>query len=616
MGVACFAHVSAQCINTFPYNEDFEAGPAGWTTGGTGNDWALGTPTKATINSAASGNNCWITGNLAGNSYNLGERSFLLSPCFDFSTLQYPYISFFIYWESESQYDGAALQYSTDGGATWGPIGYAGRPVNCMNQNWYNTASIPNLNGLATLSDGWTGTTKNTQGSCQGGGGSGGWVTAMQCMLGLKGTNNVRLRFIFGAGTACNNYDGIAFDNITIGEAPPNQIDFTYTCNGNTVNFTNSLLSSCPDTLRWTFSDGSTATGLNTTHTFPGPGTYTATLYAGGPCNPSTTVSKQLQIISTSLTTQNATCAGYTDGSASVTVTPAGAYNYTWSTTPVQTTATATNLAAGDYAVTVSSALACPTILQASIGEPLGLGRTLSSKPDTCAGAGGTANIDVTGGTPPYTYAWSNGAGNTDSLSNLNTGNYIVTITDFDGCSVSDTFSIGYLQGLAVNFTEVKNVSCYDDRNGAITATTIGNGALPYIYQWNNLANTASINKLDTGTYTLTVSDANGCTVEDSAVIAKEVCTSYVFFPTGFTPNGDGINDRFKPKYSEDLSQYTIRVYNRWGELVYQSNDINEGWNGYYKGLLQPLGVYVFVSEYRFGQEKILQASGNLTLLK
>jgi gliding motility-associated-like protein len=254
--------------------------------------------------------------------------------------------------------------------------------------------------------------------------------------------------------------------------------------------------------------------------------------------------------------------------------------------------------------------------LQASISEPLGLGRTLSSKPDTCAGAGGTANIDVTGGTPPYTYTWSNGGGNTDSLSNLNTGTYIVTITDFDGCSVSDTFSIGYLQGLAINFTEVKNVSCYDDRNGAITATLIGNGALPYIYQWSNLANTASINRLDTGIYTLTVSDANGCTVEDSAVIAKEVCTSYVFFPTGFTPNGDGINDRFKPKYSEDLSQYTIRVYNRWGELVYQSNDINEGWNGYYKGMLQPLGVYVFVSEYSFNNSKLIGASGNITLLK
>lgn len=609
----CCKQLAAQCINTFPYQENFEAGTGGWTSGGSGNDWAWGTPSKNKINQAASGNNCWIVGGLSGNSYTSGERSYVVSPCFDLSGLQHPYISLSIYWESEQQYDGSNLQYSPDGGFTWGNVKTYNKPVSCMNQNWFNAPNITNLGGFVNVNEGWSGNTNNTQGSCLGGGGSGGWVTATQCIP-LLGASNVQLRITFGAGTACNNYNGIAFDDIYIGEAPANTADFTYSCNGNTVSF-NGITANCPDTLVWTFSDGGSASGINATHTFASAGTYTATLYAGGPCNAPTSISKQIEVIAANISAQNATCNGYNDGSATVTVTPAGSYTYTWSTSPVQTTATATGLTAGDYAVTVSSASACPTILQASIGEPTAMVKEIHTTPDTCTGGGGTADVNISGGVSPFQYAWSNGILNQDSLSNLNTGIYIVTITDANSCTVSDTANIGYLSGLDIVFTEAKNVSCYDERNGAISVRIDG-GANPYAYTWNKGNTTASLNRLDTGTYALTVSDANGCTTEDSVVISKDICTSYVFFPTGFTPNGDGINDRFKPKYSEDLTKYSVRVYNRWGEMVYESNDINEGWNGYYKGMLQPLGVYVFVSEYRFSDDKLQSAAGNVTLLK
>lgn len=608
------ANVSSQCVNSFPYNEDFENDNGGWFAAGTGSDWAWGAPTKNAINQAASGNNCWIVGGLTTSFYSFGQRSYVQSPCFDFTNLQRPYVSFSVYWESERQYDGGSFQYSIDGGLTWGNIGYYGKPESCMNENWYNENNVNNLSGMVNITEGWAGNSKNDQGACLGGSGSNGWVRATQCMLGLKGISNVLFRFTFGAGTACNNYDGLAFDNITIGEAPPNTADFTYTCNGNTVNFAG-ITSQCPDTLLWTFSDGGTTTGLNATYTFSSAGVYTATLYAGGPCNAPATVTRQIEVITASIAGQDASCNGLSDGSATVQVTPPGSYTYTWSTTPPQTTENATNLSAGDYAVTVSSPNACPNILQVSIGEPSGLSRQLSSTPDTCIGGGGTAQLNVSGGTPPYQYNWSNGAA-ADSLTNLNTGMYTVTTTDADGCSVSDTFNIGYLSGLQIQFSKVKNVSCYDERNGEINATVLGNGALPYTYLWSNNATTASINTLDTGAYSLTVSDANGCSTEDSTTVLKEVCTSYVFFPTGFTPNGDGVNDKFKPKYSQDITKYNVRVYNRWGEMVYEGNDINDGWDGYYKGMLQPLGVYVFVSEYRFGQGKLQQASGNITLLK
>jgi hypothetical protein len=94
----CFIQKAiAQCttpINIFPYTEGFETTNGNWTTGGTASDWAWGTPNKTIINSAATGSKCWIVGGLTGNFYNNGERSWLQSPCFDFTTLQYPHISF------------------------------------------------------------------------------------------------------------------------------------------------------------------------------------------------------------------------------------------------------------------------------------------------------------------------------------------------------------------------------------------------------------------------------------------------------------------------------------------------------------------------------------------
>src|SRR3569832_795249 len=89
------AELKAQCgspINSFPYTEGFEASNGGWTSGGFGNDWQWGTPLKPVINAAGGGNKCWLIGGLTGSSYTNGEASWLQSPCFDFSSLQYPFI--------------------------------------------------------------------------------------------------------------------------------------------------------------------------------------------------------------------------------------------------------------------------------------------------------------------------------------------------------------------------------------------------------------------------------------------------------------------------------------------------------------------------------------------
>ena len=190
---------SIPIVGGFPYNEGFETGNGGWTTGGV-TTFALGAPAGATISSAANGTQAWVT-NLTGN-YNNGEAGWVVGPCFDFSTLVNPVIEMSVWWDSENSWDGAVLQSSIDGGATWQNVGAFGDP-----DNWYTDNTI---NGLATINnqEGWTGSP-----------GSAGWVTAKNSMSNLAGIQGVILRVAFGSDGSVNNFEGFAFDDIVIRES-------------------------------------------------------------------------------------------------------------------------------------------------------------------------------------------------------------------------------------------------------------------------------------------------------------------------------------------------------------------------------------------------------------
>ncbi len=191
-------------VSTFPYTQTFESGTGGWTAGGTLPSWALGTPAKTNIIGAAGGVNSWVTGGLGTGTYNPGEQSYVLGPCFNFSTLVNPIITFDIWWFSESSFDGTALQASTDNGLTWVNVGNFGDP-----NNWYNSNFIFGP-GPGFAAEGWVGSF---------GASSGGWVEAKNFLGGLGGQSSVLLRVAFGADTFVQ-YDGFAFDNIQIFEAP------------------------------------------------------------------------------------------------------------------------------------------------------------------------------------------------------------------------------------------------------------------------------------------------------------------------------------------------------------------------------------------------------------
>lgn len=620
----------AQCgtpISVFPYTESFESTNGGWIAGGTGSDWAWGTPSKPTITGAAGGTKCWITGGLTGSSYSNGEASWLQSPCFDFSSLQHPYISLAVFWETERRFDGANLQYSTNLGVTWTNVGGLSDPANCLNGNWFNFSPISGLNPLATVREGWSGTIQPTVGSCQGTGGSGRWVNAQHTLPYLAGVPNIIFRFTFGAGTVCNNFDGFAVDDIMIGEAPPNNASFTYSCtSSNTVSFTNTS-ALCPAS-SWTFGDPSsgannTSTITNPTHTFSGPGMYIITLDATGPDNAPSTTQQTIYILglTTSVISGN-NCFGDKNGSATVTAIPAAAapFNYLWNTTPPQNTSTVSGLGAGAYTVIVSAVNSCQSATTAVITEPTALNHTIVIVQTGCVATAGTATVSESGGTPPYSYTWSPSGGTGATATGLSPGNYTVTVTDSRLCTENINLVIANAASPIVNITYVKDVSCFGLSDGSATAAASG-GSPPYTYSWNTIPiqNNAVAIKLTAGNYTVTATDKNGCSAFTTVLITQPVNGSCgeVYFPNSFTPNGDSKNEGFGPLGNlSAVSNYQMHIYSRYGEIVFRSKDPYEKWNGYYRSKQNSPGNYVWFASYTFKGQYKRTDQGSVTVIR
>ncbi len=126
------------------------------------------------------------------------------------------------------------------------------------------------------------------------------------------------------------------------------------------------------------------------------------------------------------------------------------------------------------------------------------------------------------------------------------------------------------------------------------------------------------LNSTETATYILIGTDANGCIAKDTVLI--EIGCNSLKVPQAFTPNSDGVNDHFT--VFGDVKSYEIRIFNRWGELVYNSqdeselNDLNRGWDGTYKGALQQIGTFVYYITARDFSNKLIEKKGNLTLIR
>jgi len=213
-------------------------------------------------------------------------------------------------------------------------------------------------------------------------------------------------------------------------------------------------------------------------------------------------------------------CKGGTNGSATLNISGGSpGYTYSWSngvndlsTSPQSAIS---SLSAGNYNVTITDAAGCQIIATTNVSEPSAISYTLTPTNSTCGLNNGAASIVASGGNSPISFLWPNGS-SAPSVSALDSGNYTLTITNSSGCDTIAAFSISST-GPTVIMNVTKNNCGSQTSAGAITLTTTGT---ILAYSWSNGATTPSLSGLSSGTYSVTVTDASGCTAETSAGIA------------------------------------------------------------------------------------------------
>jgi hypothetical protein len=327
----------------------------------------------------------------------------------------------------------------------------------------------------------------------------------------------------------CIDWDGFSITITQPAVLKLTPVAHNISCNGaNNGSVTTTVTGgTSPYTYSWNTSPIQTnanATGLSA-------GSYTLTVNDKNGCTATTSVIiKEPPILTASIVSVvKVYCYGDSNGSITAGATGGtGAYTYSWSTLPVQTSATATGLTGGTYTVTITDANGCVATALNGCGYPPPLIVSISSITNLVCNGGNTGKITAafSGGTGPYTYTWTPTGGNGYTASNLTVGCYTFTVTDENGCSKSASACITEPTPLTISTAFVNNVSCIGGSNGSDTAKVSG-GTAPYSYLWSGGHGTNTyVTGLSAGTYTLNVTDHNGCTNSATAIITQPAILS------------------------------------------------------------------------------------------
>ena len=252
------------------------------------------------------------------------------------------------------------------------------------------------------------------------------------------------------------------------------------------------------------------------------PGVYDSIFVAANGCDSTHTITLELfespQI--SSITSTAVSCFEGSDGTASVEVEGGlSPYTYLWSNN--DETANIENQAAGTYSVTITDANGCTVSGSITIDQPTDLLVTIDAQNVGCDEPG-FAIASASGGTPPYNFAWDNGIEDADNLDIL-AGTYTVTATDANGCTETTTVEITGGFGPETEIVIDARPS-QEDPNGGALSLNIESGTSPFSFEWSNGEATESITGIGSGEYSVTITDANGCTDEASVQIFEFGC--------------------------------------------------------------------------------------------
>lgn len=370
-------------------------------------------------------------------------------------------------------------------------------------------------------------------------------------------------------------------------------------------------------TYSWSPSGGTAATANNL-----GVGIYTVTVTDGNGCTQTATAnvsSANGPTVSIS-NSSNVTCFGLTNGSATATAsggTPA--YTYAW-TPSGGSAATASNLGAGTYTITVTDNAGCSAVQTVTITAPPQLTVSVNGTDAGCGASDGTATATAAGGSGTYTYSWTPGNVSGQTLSNVPGGNYTVTVTDGSACTASASYTIDVSGTLAVTVTPP--TSSIDAGQTVNLSASVTPNIPGVIYTWtpptglscSDCANPVATPS-STTTYTVTATSADGCSGSASTTINVKIICGEHFIPSIFSPNGDGNNDDVCVMGS-CIKEMTFKIFDRWGEKVFESTDQSNCWDGTYKGKPMNSASFVYTAELVFIDGRTISEKGNITLVR
>lgn len=381
-------------------------------------------------------------------------------------------------------------------------------------------------------------------------------------------------------------------------------------------------------TFAWT-GGSSTQDLLNAT-----AGTYTVTVTDANTCTLASTfnISQGAKIV-TNLAGYNPICNGGTTGAVSaIVIGGSGPYTYLWSTTPIQTGVAISGIKAGDYYLTVTDALNCTTTDSITLIEPQPIVVLTNATGAKCFNtATGVVSTTVTGGNGPYTFLLNGVAQDTGVFSNLAPGNYLILVTDVNGCQGNASFTVSSPSELSVDLGVTQQVILTGMNTQLVANATSTSPIIHYFWSPDSVVDYSIcsdpsncsnplVAPLTTTTFTVMVMNSDSCYASDTVTVIVLNQPS-AFIATAFTPNDDQLNDRFEFDIL-GASNIEVNIFNRWGQRVYfnpaQANGINNqnGWDGKVDGKLAPFDTYVYQMKVTYWDNATKDFTGTVTLMK
>ena len=301
-----------------------------------------------------------------------------------------------------------------------------------------------------------------------------------------------------------------------------------------------------------------------------------------------------------------------------------GPYTFNWDNNTTNTN-TLNNLSAGDYSVVVSDVNGCSAALEINIpyiATPEI--ENLEATHINCTNIGGTAKVTMYDPSTSYFYTWKNAnheiIASSEEVKNLPEGLYYVEVADASGCSVSEEVYIEAEAPILVEILEPATVQLGDEYRLQVvtnyTNATFSWEADESLSCLDCMAPT--ILPIQTTTYFLTVTTAEGCSVKAHVTIQVEKARN-VFVPNAFSPNNDGQNDTFTIYGGDDVVKIkNFQVFDRWGAVVFsnadfQANDETQGWNGKINNKKNAGNVFIYFAEIEFLDGRVEVYKGDVT---